>query len=322
MENCTNCSEWLEDADLAGPVFGGFIIISFLLNLFAFVLITTAGVILLRVNSVAKILRVFLISLLLAELIVVVFNIANCLLGVVLNFSSLSPPGLPLCRFFVWGYVTGTFARLYNLAVFSVVVLLMVRYHRRKFHPVYVIVSLIFTWTVPILLNIYVITPPIYAVQYFDSVACFPAVINTHVILEVRYTFTAISCIFGGIFPVVISIVAPIIGLCYIRTLVAESAYNKAITTLTFFLVVGHVNIIGQYAVGVFTSYSAVSGVYVVYTLSTVSVISTPIFIMLYLEQVRSQLKKLLFCRLFHAPRKVSSNSIQIVMNYGYPSDN
>ena len=322
MENCTNCSERFADHDLAGPVFGGYIIISFFLNLLAFVLITTASIILLRINSVAKVLRVFLVSLLLAELIVVVFNAATSLLGAVLNFTSLPPPGLPLCRFFVWGYVTGTFARLYNLAVFSVVVLLMVRYHRRKFHPAYVIVSLIFTWTVPILLNIYVITPPIYAVQYFDSVACFPAIARTHVPVEVRYTFAAISCTIGGIVPVVISIVAPIIGLCYIRTVVEESAYNKAITKLTFFLVVGHINIIGQYAVGVFTSYSAVSGVYVVYTLAIVSAISTPIFIMLYLEQVRSQLKKLLFCRLFHMPRKVSSSSIQIVMNYSYPTNN
>ena len=48
MENCTNCTELFEDPDLAGPAFGGYIIISFFLNLFAFVLITTATVILLR----------------------------------------------------------------------------------------------------------------------------------------------------------------------------------------------------------------------------------------------------------------------------------
>ena len=295
-QNFTNHSGQSINGGLAGPGLGVFLIIFFFLSVFGFGLITVAVIILCKVSSVAKILRIFLISLLLSELVVVTLDIIACLLAAVLNFTQLNPPSPSLCRVILLGYNVGIYARLYNLAVFSVVVLMMVRYHKRQFKPLYTILGLMFIWTMPVLLNVYIIVPPIYGVQYFDNVVCFPATVGINpVILNIRYTFTAIVLVVGAIIPIFVSITAPSIGLCFIRK-TEESAYKKAITKLTFLLLIGHVNIIGQIAVGLITSYNTAPGVYVVYSMALVSIVSTPIFILLYIEQVRSKLMAFILC--------------------------
>ena len=68
-----------------------------------------------------------------------------------------------------------------------------------------------------ILLNTHILVPAIYAVQYYNDVACFPRTLDADISKEVRYVFTAIWVIFGGLTPLTISIVVPIVVLCYVR---------------------------------------------------------------------------------------------------------
>ena len=310
--NCTNCSGKLLFSSLSGPGFAVYLIILLIFTVFALGLAILATTLLCKVTSVAKILRILLISLLLSEMIVILFCGSIGIIAVMLNLTSIQPPNLSLCRVILWGYVVGTFTRLFNLAAFSLIVLLIVRYHKRQFKPLTIALCLAFVWIMPVILNLYQMVPPIYEVQYFDGVACFPAPVDAQITKEVRYTFTGLLFMFGGAFPIVISVAAPLIGLCFIRS-TAESAYKKAIIKLSFLLLIGHINSIGQFAIGLITSYKSAPGVYIVYGLTIVSVITTPIIIILYLEQVRNKLAGLFksHIRIRQPKRKASMITIE-----------
>ena len=143
MENYTNCSNCSgANGGLVGTGFGIFFIIILLVNFFAFCLVIVATTTLCRVKSIAKILRIFLISLLQSELVVIPFNVTLATTAALLNFTTLQPPSLVVCRVALWGYNAATFARLFHLAAFSIVVLLIVRYHKRQFHTYFIVRTL------------------------------------------------------------------------------------------------------------------------------------------------------------------------------------
>ena len=292
MENCTelsNCSlSRLTEASLAGPYFGGFllVILTILSIIFAAIVITIAT--LSTARGVAKILRVYLINLLAAGLLLVIFGIAIILLAVILNFTDVSLPDLGVCRFLQWGYIVSATVRLYSLAAFSVAVLMIVKWNKRTLKLRYLVLSVTVIWSASILLNVHIITPPVFAVQYYDSVACFPKTLNADIIKELRYTFTTISVLLGGVLPLSISILVPVVILCYIKrnTCVEESAYKKAIARFTLFLVIGNgINLLGQTLLGLIVYYSEVPGVYLAYATGVISVTPTPIMVILFLKK-------------------------------------
>ena len=297
MENCSNCSA--NDPNLAGPGFGAFLILVLLVVIIAIVLNVTIITALCVAHSVSKLMRIFLINLLVAGVIVALIGIGFILFGLVLNFTSLPPPDLGFCRFLVWGYSAGSIARLYCLAGFAIVVLLIVRYNKKEMKTLHIVIFLVLIWCVSILLNNEILIPPIYAVQYFDNVACFPRTLDADIIIEARYVFTATWVIFGGLTPLTICIVVPIVVLCYVRrnTIAEGSSYNKGIARFTLFLVAGNLmNIIGQAVVALIVYVSEPPGVYLSYLAGLISLIPTPIMILIFMKPVRAQVTKVI-CR-------------------------
>ena len=297
MENCTNCS--VNDPNLAGPGFRAFLILVLLVVITAIALNVTIISALCVAHSVSKLMRTFLINLLAAGLSVALIGIGFILSGLVLNFTSHPPPDLGFCRFLVWGYSAGSIARLYCLAGFSIVVLLIVRYNKKEMKTLHIVIFLALIWCVSILPNNEILIPPIYAVQYFDNVACFPKTLDADIIIEVRYVFTATGIIFGGLTPLTISIVVPIVVLCYVRrnTIAEGSSYNKGIAKFTLFLVAGNLmNIIGQAVVVLIVYVSEPPGVYLSYSAGLISLIPTPIMILIFMKPVRAQVTKVM-CR-------------------------
>ena len=303
MENCTNCS--VNDPNLAGPGFGAFLVLILLVVITAIVLDVTIITALCVAHSVSKLMRIFLINLLVAGVIVALIGIGFILPGLVLNFTSLPPPDLGFCRFLVCGYSVGAISRLYSLAGFSIVVLLIVRYNKKEMKTFYIVLLLAPIWFVSVLLSTRILIPPIYAVQYYDGVACFPS--NAIIIEGVRYAFTAIWVIFGGLTPLTISIVVPIVVLCYVRrnTITEESSYNKGIAKFALFLVAGNlINLVGQAVVALIVYVSEPPGVYLSYSAGMLSLIPTPVMILIFLKPVRAQVTKVI-CRArnLHIPR-------------------
>ena len=310
MENCTNCS--VNDPYLAGPGFGAFLILVLLLVITVIVLNVTIITALCVAQSVSKLMRIFLINLLVAGVIVALIGIGFILSGLVLNFTSLPPPDLGFCRFLVWGYSVGAISRLYCLAGFSIVVLLIVRYNKKEMKVLYIMIFLALIWCVSILLNTHILVPPIYAVQYYDDVACFPRTLDADIIKEVRYVFTAIWVIFGGLTPLTISIVVPIVVLCYVRhnTMTEGSSYNKGIAKFALFLVAGNlINLVGQAVVALIVYVSEPPGVYLSYLAGFISLIPTPIMILIFMKPVRTEVTKVILCTRYRSVHRVSKTS-------------
>ena len=296
MENCTNCS--VNDSNLAGPGFGAFLIVILLLVTTAIVLNVTIITALCAAHSVSKLIRIFLINLLVAGVLLGLTGIAFSLSGLFLNFTSLPPPDLKFCRFLLWGYGIAVTARMYCLAGFSIIVLLIVRYNKKEMKTLYIVLFLALIWCVSILLNTHILVPPIYAVQYYDGVACFPRTFDADIIKEVRYVFTAVWVIFGGLIPMTISIAIPIVLLCYIRgKTMTGSSYRNGIAKFTLFLVAGNlINLVGQAVVALLVYISEPPGVYLSYLIGFISLIPTPIMILIFLKPVRTEVTRGICC--------------------------
>ena len=310
MENCTNCS--VNDPNTGGPGFGAILIFVFLLFITAIVLNVTIIIALCAAYSVSKLIRIFLINLLVAGLNVALIGIGFVLSGLVLNFTSLPPPDLGFCRFLVWGYSVGSISRLYCLTVFSIVVLLIVRYNKKEMKTLYIVLFLALIWCVSILLNTHILVPPIYAVQYYDGVACNSRNLDTDNIEEVRYVFYAIWVIFGGLTPLTISIVVPIVVLCYVRrnTITEGSSFNKGIAKLTLFLVAGNlINILSQILI---ICVSLFLHAFLAYLIAALSLIPTPIMILIFIKPVRVRVAKMLCCARIPSIRTILKTSTAV----------
>ena len=240
--------------------------------------------------------RIFLINLLVAGVIVALIGIGFILSALVLNFTSLPPPDLGFCRFLVWGYGVGAISRLYCLAGFAIVVLLIVRYNKKEMKILHIVIFLALIWCVSILLNTNFLVPPIYPVQYYDGVVCFPRTLDADIIKEVYYVFSAIWVIFGELTPLTISIVVPIVVLRYVKrnTITEGSSYNKGIAKFILFVVAGNlINIVSQLLIFLAV---ALEHAYFFHPIAAISLIPTPIMILIFMKPLRAQVTKVIRC--------------------------
>ena len=323
MKNCTlsggkNCSAAQNgpgspDLQLGGDVFLAYsVIIAVMMAAIcvAYVLTITA---LCSVRTMAKTLQIFLINLLSAGLATAVIATTYPLSALTINWAGIQEPSLAFCRFMVWGYGAGAITRLFSMAAFSVAVFLVVRYSVKALKCGSIVLTLVLLWSGAILLNTHLLVPPIYAVQYVDEVACFPRTAGANIIRPARYTFTAIWILLGGVMPVVISIVVPILVLCYIRRnrVTQSNDYNKGIAKFALFLVSGNlINLFGQAVVAAIVYSSDAPAVYLSYGIAMISLLPAPVFVVIFLKPVREKMRAVLFCHCFREkPRVVRSST-------------
>ena len=322
MDNCTltggkNCSATQDepgspDLQLGGDVFLAYsVIIAVMMTAVsvAYVLTITA---LCYVRSMPKTLQIFLINLLSAGLATAVIGTTYPLSTLTINWVGIQEPSLPLCRFMVWGYSGGAISRLFSVAAFSVAVFLVVRYSVKALKWVPVVLTLVLLWSGAILLNTHILVPPIYAVQYVDGLACFPRTVDANIIKPARYTFTAIWILLGGVTPVVISIVVPILVLCYIRRnrVTQSNNYNKRIAKFALFLVSGNlINLFGQAVVAALVYSSDAPAVYLSYGIAMLSLLPAPILVVIFLKPVQEKMRGALFCHCFREKPRVARSS-------------
>ena len=316
MENCTNCSE-------SERVDHGFGILAVVLLLFLIViLILFVGTIILlcKARSMVRILRVFLVNLLVAGLVATLDSLVIVMVTLVLDHSPTVPPDL-FCRFLIWGLLSGITARLYSLAMFSLIVLSIVRYHKKDIKTAYIIGLLVLIWSVSLLLNVYVFIPNVYGIQYYGDVACFPNNADENVVFQARITFSSLGIIFGGIIPLVISIIVPIVVLLYIKrnTIATElSSYTKPAARLGLFLVVGNLlNFLGLLIITVlaYVFESFAMAIQLTYIVAVVFLLPTPILVIAFLKPVREKLKSLMCCSLKQNTHLPSNGTEKVVLS-------
>ena len=289
----------VKDSSLNSPGFMAYSILLTVVTLAAGLMSGFAVLALLKANSIPRLLRIFLINLLLSGLLVAVSLVFIAGTSAVLVGVS-AHPSTPryLCRVYLWAFGSGVAARLWSLAAFSFSVLAIVRFSKKTISMWSASVIIPTLWLVPMAASLYILLPYVYEAQFVHGVACFPDT-NSTVIVQARLTFITSWSIFGGIMPLFVSIIVPILCICYIRkNIITEGTqYRKGISKFSLFLVVGgSISIAGQILPALLSFHSAAPGVYLSYGSAVASLLPTPIIIMAYLKPVREEAKRMVTC--------------------------
>ena len=280
-----------------GPEFTGFTIAASIVLIAIIIFDGLLTITLLPSTSVAVPVRVLLINLLIASLITAVTSLCTIFKSVTLIIKDNSEPSLPFCRFVIWVFVVALEARLIGLVAFSVMVLKMVTSSMREIGVKWLMCSLVVTWVIALVSGIDNIIPPIYGVKYVGGVACYPADgYPQYIILSLAYfvSWIVIACFL----PLLVCFCIPLATLCYIKrhTITEGAQYKKAMAKFAAFLITGNVmNVLGQVVPAIVAvTLTDVVGVYLSYTISLLSLIPTPILIVLFLKPIRKQVARLL----------------------------
>ena len=282
---------------LNSPGFMAYAILVVVISLVAGVINGLLIVLLTLVPSIPRPLRLFLINLLLAGLVVAMAVALSMGTSAVLVAAGPEHPRPPLylCRAYLWLFSGGTVARFWSLAAFSLSVLAVVRFGKKTISKCSAVLIISTLWIVPWFLNLYVLLPYVYEGQFVDGVGCFPDNNNT-IIPQARYAFLATWITSGGFIPLAISIIVPIVCLCYVKKNVVTDGlqYKKGMAKFALFLVLGgFINAIGQIIPVLIGIYTTGPEVYLSYGFATVSLLPTPIIIIAYLKPVQEQVKKM-----------------------------
>ena len=302
MANCTNASNC---TDMEGPQHSGdfqafgFLIAS--LGGLTFVLSVPTCLAVCTTHELAKGLRMYLMSTLVAGLLMSAIGILLSLIVVVTVFSDAPPPPLLLCRFTLWLYRIFSAASSFSVAGYSIMVLVIVRYGQRV-KTLYIVLSLCVVWGLSILLCIQYLVPQVYAVGYVAGAVCLPVQDDT-IIHEAQLFFTIFGLTIISLVIVAMCLVVPCIVLHYIKkhTITAESDYNKPVAKLALFLVTGtSINSVAFITISIlaYLSIGSTAGIYSIYIIALVSLYPAPILIIAFLKPVRYRMKTLLNCRM------------------------
>ena len=286
---------------LNSPGFLAYAIVMTLITLVGGLMVVLAIVPLAMALTILRSVRVFLINLLLSSLVVAVSTVMLVGTSIVLIAVDPEQPRPPqyLCRMSLWLFLVGTAAKLWSLAAFSLSVLAIVQFGKKTISKRYAAVFIAIIWIISFIITFYAFFPYIAEAHYLSGVACFPD--NKNIIyIEGLYVLFTNWAITGGIIPLTISIVVPIICLCYKKknAVTEEVEFRKDMAKFSLFLVVGGViSVAGGIIPPAVSLFAAdVPAVWLSYGLAAVSLFPTPIIIVAYLQPVREQVKKIFTC--------------------------
>ena len=298
MNNSTLLQE--NESLIHSPGFIAFSILLAVVTVVAGLMIGFTIVVLFKANAVPTPVRLYLINLLFAGFIVALAAIFGTITSAIhVLVSSNNPRPLYLCRVYLWAFGTSTVTRLWSLAAFSLSTLAIVLFSKKTINKWSAAVIVLSLWIAPMLLSLYILLPYVYEVQFIHGVACYPDNNHKNLVVPARHTFAATWAVFGGLTPLIVSIIVPIVCLCYIRkNIVTEHTnYRKGLAKFSLFLIVGgSINFFGQVFPSLSFLYTAVPGVYLSYGSVVISLLPTPVIIVAFLKPVREQAQRLLPC--------------------------
>ena len=297
MNNSTLLHE--NDGPFNNPGFIAFSILLVMITIAAGLMIGFTIVALFKANAVPTPVRLYLINLLFAGLIGALVAIINFASSVHVIGGSNDPRPRYLCRIYLWAFGASTATRLWSLAAFSLSILAIVLFSKKTINKWTAAIIVLTLWIAPIILSLYILLPYVFEAQFIHGVFCYPDINERNIVVPLRYTFSITWIIFGGLTPLTVSMIVPIVCLCYIRrNIVTEGTeYRKGMAKFSLFLVVGgSINFFGLVFPSLITLYTAVPGVYLSYGSSVISLLPTPIIIVSFLKPVREQAKRFLPC--------------------------
>ena len=298
MNNSTLLQE--NEGSINSPGFLAFSILLAVVTVVAGLMIGFTIVALFKANAVPTPVRLYLINLLLAGLIVALTAIFSTITPAIhVLVSSNDPRPLYLCRIYLWAFYTSSVTRFWSLAAYSLSTLAIVLFSKKTINKWSAAVIVLSLWIAPMILSLFILLPYVFEAQFIHGVFCYPVMNETNIVVPLRYTFSITWIVFGGFVPLTVSIIVPIVCLCYIRrNILTEGAeYRKGMAKFSLFLVVGgSINVFGHVFPSMITLYSAAPGLYLSYGSSVISLLPTPIIIVVFLKPVREQALRFLPC--------------------------
>ena len=257
---------------------------------------------LLRPSSLPSAVRSILGALTVAEMFNAFGLIMQRLVGIILKFTLLPSPDHWVCRFILWMILTGAASRLTFLALFVISLLVIVIAMPKRAKPV--VFGVVFTTAFLIVCAIcgLVFAPNLTDVQYEYDVSCGPLSIGMPTI-----AFAIFYVLAFGFVPFCITILIPIVALCYLKrkTITDDIKIKKALARFALFGIVGNVfNFIGIMMPAAITalrtafSFSMKEEIvkYVPYALMSLSLLSSPILMLIFFKAVRDGFRRFFCC--------------------------
>ena len=253
-------------------------------------------------SSLLSTVRLALGALAVAGLLNALGLIMQRLSGIILVSTLLPNPSLGACQFILWTILTGAACRLTFLALFAIFVLALIVAKPKYTRPVVFAVIFAIAFLVICAVCAVAFSPTVTNVHYASGASCGPLSAGNPTI-----AFVIFYLLVFAIVPLCVSLVVPIVALCYIHknTITDDATLKKAMARFALFLLIGNVfNFIGialPAAIAAQRTTSSIStngGVveYLPYAMMSLSLLPLPILMLIFFKAVRDGIVKIFCC--------------------------
>ena len=268
-------------------------------------------------KSIVRILRVVLINIVTAGQVVIVGTMLVAIPNVIISGCScpeLRPSALA-CKLSVWLITSGGAARLMYMTTFAISVNVLVRYGARKMKIWVAIVAVMGVWVAVLLSNAAVFLPDVIQITFY----------NDHICVAHGTGYKTFIYVFGyttvyGLLGFAVSVFSPIATVWFIQhnSISGDVRLVKAMQRFAIFLVLGNIiNFIGQTTPLILATFAPpgqdrnsleMALTYVAVILIFLSLVPTPVLILIYFRPVRKRIKRIL-CNVCMKKIDASENS-------------
>ena len=210
------------------------------------------------------------------------------------------PPSIGVCKAFVAFYIIGEESRFAFMATNAIIIYLLVRLkNMAKIWKISVAITVIL-WLLISTLCLLVISENAIAISFVQDIACYSSLQRN----PSAYTFLAIIIMLFPVVSYIIVITVPILTLYYLKqhNISGDEGPQRSLIKFTFFLIIGNtLNLLSQLGPIIEVSQKhlentkddegkVVSILYYKAMLSYISLLPTPIMIILYFKFIRKQI--------------------------------
>ena len=246
-------------------------------------------------------LRLVLVNIVTAGQVVIVGGIIYSIANVIISgcgCPELRPSDFA-CRLMLWVIASGGAARLMYMTTFAISVHVLVRYGTRKMKIWVAVVAVVGVWVVSLLSNTIIFSPDIVQINFYHNKSCVPRGTGYKTFIS-TFVFNAVYVLLG----LAVSVFSPIATVWYIRhnTISGDITHVKAMMKFTVFLILGNViNFFGHIVPLTLTTFdldgtNSYAFRFTPGVLILLSLIPTPVIILVYFRPVRQRMKRMLCC--------------------------
>ena len=249
-------------------------------------------------TKVARPICIFLINLLIANTLIALTQIIFFVSTSSYILFDINNPSLGFCRVMIWFWGAVSPVRSFSLTTFSLAVALMGRYGITFFKPRYIVTALCVIWVTAIVMDVYVLVPQLLSVTYLEGVVCYPDTRGTGNLRNLSRVLNGIWWIVAGAIPIIATTVLSLTSICYFKYCKQEEGAERQgrLGKFAFFLLFGNMaNFICILLPVILSMYDAtIVGACISSALITLTLIPTPILVVVFLKPVRVKMKKMI----------------------------